>query len=69
VTLAIWDRLFGSWVPGDDDQALQYGTGKIIDQKSVLGQWWYPIGTLLKRARRRILGYLPPRKPKNAPRI
>ncbi len=69
VTLAIWDRLFGSWVPGDDDQALQYGTGQIIDQKSVLGQWWYPIGTLLKRARRRILGYLPPRKPKNAPRI
>lgn len=69
VTLAIWDRLFGCWVPGDDDQVLQYGTGQAIDQKGVLGQWCHPILTLLQRVSRGILVHLPFRKHKNAPRI
>lgn len=42
VTLAIWDRLFGSWHAGHDDQAIRYGTGQKIDDMGMLGQWWQP---------------------------
>ncbi|MBM6552043.1 sterol desaturase family protein [Marinomonas ostreistagni] len=42
VTLAIWDRLFGSWHKGHDDQVIRYGTGQNIDEMGLLGQWLQP---------------------------
>ncbi|MGR0277706.1 sterol desaturase family protein [Marinomonas dokdonensis] len=55
VILAIWDRMFGSWYKGDDNQVIQYGTGLLIDQQGWLGQWLLPIkqvvGLLKKHVR------------------
>lgn len=42
VTLAIWDRLFGSWHGGSDEQTIRYGTGQKIDDMGLLGQWLQP---------------------------
>ena len=57
VILAIWDRMFGSWYKGDDNQVIQYGTGLLIDQQGWLGQWLLPfkqVAGLLKKHVRRI---------------
>ena len=51
VTLAVWDRLFGSWHVGHDDQRIEYGTHQAIDEMNFLGQWLQPFKdclTLLK---------------------
>ncbi|SBS32786.1 Fatty acid hydroxylase superfamily protein [Marinomonas aquimarina] len=53
VTLALWDRLFGSWHPGNDDQTLRYGTGQAIDEMGMLGQWLEPFRSLFQTLQRR----------------
>lgn len=43
VLLAIWDRLFKTWLPGNDQQTLKFGTGRAIDRTGVIGHWWIPM--------------------------
>lgn len=42
VMLAIWDRMFGSWFSGDDDQVIHFGTGQAIDHLGAWGQYTQP---------------------------
>jgi len=61
VTLAIWDRLFGCWQQGNDDQKILYGTNQAIDKAGFLGQWLIPfkdIGQLLIKATRKWMSYV-----------
>lgn len=51
VTLAIWDRLFGSWHQGHDDQVIHYGTGQDIDDMRLIGQWLQPFRDCFMRLR------------------
>ncbi|MEO9274490.1 sterol desaturase family protein [Marinomonas sp. 5E14-1] len=53
VALAIWDRLFGSWHQGKDNQEITFGTNQPIDKTGFLGQWLIPfkdISQLLTKA-------------------
>lgn len=54
VTLAIWDRLFGSWHQGHDDQVIRYGTGQAIDKMGWLGQWRQPFTETYVMTRRAV---------------
>ncbi|WP_082856566.1 sterol desaturase family protein [Marinomonas atlantica] len=54
VMLAVWDRLFGSWHAGHDDQAIRFGTQQAIDDMGVLGQWLQPFKDVHQLLRDRI---------------
>ena len=54
VVLAVWDRLFGCLQFGSDRQKIDYGTASPLDQTSVLGHYWSPIGYLAKSLGRRL---------------
>lgn len=56
VVLAVWDRLFGTFSFGKDDQYIVYGTGQTIDDAGVVGQWLIP----LKDAYKLLFGRLKP---------
>ncbi|GAB3481681.1 sterol desaturase family protein [Marinomonas epiphytica] len=43
VIFAFWDRVFGCWRAGSDNQSLPYGTGQAIDEAGLIGQWTVPL--------------------------
>lgn len=54
VMLAVWDRLFGSWHAGHDDQAIRFGTQQAIDDMGMIGQWSQPFKDVQRLLRDRI---------------
>lgn len=57
VMFAVWDRLFGSWEAGDDDQQIQFGTGQAIDNLGMIGQWLQPFKELVRLLKERIKSF------------
>lgn len=64
VILAIWDRAFGSWLMGNDDQAIQLGTGQPIDHLGLWGQYIQPVKDFFRLISYRIISLC--RKLKNS---
>ncbi len=69
VMLAIWDRMFGSWFAGNDDQTICFGTGQTIDHLGPWGQYTQPFKSFFSLVSHRTIPFFKKRKKNHRPTV